>query len=114
MSAQRVMLHQSLGNLPSNICTPSYLAEQAVKLGLQFRYLPVLLSLTLFIAVLAALTRSYRDSEMVVWFSAGRSLKAWLTPVLLFALPFVFSIALLSLALSPWAVRKSEEFRHQM
>ncbi len=86
-----------------------------ILLGLAaLRYLPVLLSLTLFIAVLAALSRSYRDSEMIVWFSAGRSLQAWLAPVLLFAMPFVFSIALLSLALSPWAVRKSEEFRHQM
>src|SRR5689334_7849187 len=36
-------------------------------------YLPVLLSLTLFISVLMALTRSYRDSEMVVWFSCGVS-----------------------------------------
>jgi hypothetical protein len=34
-------------------------------------YLPVLLSLTLFIAVLLTLTRGYRDSEMVVWFSCG-------------------------------------------
>ena len=34
-------------------------------------YLPVLLSLTLFIAVLMTLSRSYRDSEMVVWFSSG-------------------------------------------
>ena len=33
------------------------------------RYLPILLSLTLFISVLLTLTRSYRDSEMVVWFS---------------------------------------------
>ena len=86
-----------------------------ILLGLAaLRYLPVLLSLTLFIAVLAALTRSYRDSEMVVWFSAGRSLTAWMRPVLLFAAPFVLMIALLSLALSPWAVRKAEEFRFQM
>ena len=39
-----------------------------------FNYLPVLLSLTLFITVLLTLTRSYRDSEMIVWFSSGMSL----------------------------------------
>ncbi len=77
-------------------------------------YLPVLLSLALFIAVLMTLTRSYRDSEMVVWFSCGMSLTDWIRPVLLFAAPLVFTIALLSLALSPWAVGKAEEFRHLM
>jgi lipopolysaccharide export system permease protein len=77
-------------------------------------YLPVLLSLTLFIAVLMTLTRSYRDSEMVVWFSCGVSLTQWVRPVLTFALPLVFTIGLLSLALSPWAVTKAEEFRRLM
>jgi lipopolysaccharide export system permease protein len=77
-------------------------------------YLPVLLSLTLFIAVLMTLTRCYRDSEMVVWFSSGKSLTDWIKPVLLFAAPLVFTIAVLSLVLSPWSVGKAEEFRHLM
>lgn len=79
-----------------------------------FSYLPVLLSLTLFIAVLMTLTRSYRDSEMIVWFSAGMSLTRWLPPVLSFAVPIVLLVALLSLLLSPWAITKSEEFRSYM
>lgn len=77
-------------------------------------YLPVLLSLTLFIAVLMTLTRSYRDSEMVVWFSSGLGLMRWMRPVLMFAAPLVFTIALLSLVLSPWAVNKAEEFKQLM
>ena len=77
-------------------------------------YLPILLSLTLFIAVLMTLTRSYRDSEMVVWFSCGQGLERWVRPVLVFALPLVMTIALLSLLLSPWAVEKAEQFRRQM
>ncbi len=79
-----------------------------------FNYLPVLLSLTLFIAVLMTLTRSYRDSEMIVWFGSGLSLTRWVRPVLWFAVPVVVVIAVLSLLLSPWAVRKSDEFRHYM
>ena len=79
-----------------------------------FTYLPVLVSLTLFIAVLMTLTRSYRDSEMIVWFSCGMSLTRWVRPVLLFAVPLVILIALLSLVLSPWAVTKSDEFRQYM
>jgi lipopolysaccharide export system permease protein len=77
-------------------------------------YLPVLLSLTAFIAVLMTLTRSYRDSEMVVWFASGLPLTRWIRPVLVFALPFVFTIGLLSLVLSPWAVSKSEDLRRLM
>jgi lipopolysaccharide export system permease protein len=73
--------------------------------------LPVLLSLTLFISVLLTLTRSYRDSEMVIWFNSGLSLAAWLRPVLTFAVPIVLLIAALSLLISPWAAQKSEQYR---
>ncbi len=77
-------------------------------------YLPVLLSLTLFITVLMTLSRSYRESEMVIWFGSGLSLLAWVRPVLLFASPLVALVALLSLFLSPWAIGKAEEYRRQM
>lgn len=77
-------------------------------------YLPVLFSLTLFISVLMTLTRSYRDSEMVVWFSCGVSITEWIRPVMAFAAPIVLIIALLSMVLSPWAVTNSEELRRQM
>ncbi|HXC41876.1 MAG TPA: LPS export ABC transporter permease LptF [Burkholderiales bacterium] len=77
-------------------------------------YLPVLLSLTLFISILIAITRSYRESEMVIWFGSGLSLTAWIRPVLAFAVPIVLVIALLSLLLSPWAVGHSEDYRRQM
>jgi lipopolysaccharide export system permease protein len=77
-------------------------------------YLPVLLSLTLFISVLMAISRSYRDSEMVIWFSSGLPLTAWVKPVLMFALPLVFVIALLSTFLAPWANQQSEAYRRQL
>jgi lipopolysaccharide export system permease protein len=77
-------------------------------------YLPVLLSLTLFISVLMTLSRSYRDSEMVVWFSSGLGLTEWIRPVLTFAAPLVVMIAVLSLTLTPWAVSMSEELRRQI
>jgi len=76
--------------------------------------LPVLLSLTTFIAILLTLTRSYRDSEMVIWFSSGLGLTRWMRPVLSFALPLVFMISGFSLALSPWATSRSEELRRLM
>jgi lipopolysaccharide export system permease protein len=77
-------------------------------------YLPVLLSLSLFLSVLLTLTRSYRDSEMVVWFCSGIGLTRWIRPVLWYALPVVGVIALLSLVLSPWALTKAEEFKRRL
>jgi lipopolysaccharide export system permease protein len=77
-------------------------------------YLPILLSLTLFISVLMTLMRAYRDSEMIVWFCSGVSLFAWVRPVLMFAAPLVMTIALLSFVLSPWAQTKSDEFKRQL
>ncbi len=77
-------------------------------------YLPVLLSISLYMSVLLTLTRSYRDSEMVVWFCSGIGLTRWIRPVLWYALPVVGLIALLSLVLSPWALSKAEEFKHRL
>ena len=77
-------------------------------------YLAVLLSLTTFIAILMTLTRSYRDSEMVVWFASGVGLTRWIRPVLAFSIPLAAVIGLLSLVLSPWAVSRSEDLRRIM
>ena len=74
----------------------------------------VLLSATLYLAVLLTMTRAYRDSEMVVWQSSGLGLLSWLKPVVLFALPIVISVGVLSLYLTPWAVTKAEQYRHQL
>lgn len=73
--------------------------------------LAVLLQLTVFISVLLALTRSYRDSEMVVWLSSGLGLTRWLRPLLRFTLPVALLVALLSLFVAPWANRQTSEFR---
>ncbi|HWU83974.1 MAG TPA: LptF/LptG family permease, partial [Rhodocyclaceae bacterium] len=77
-------------------------------------YLPVILSLTLFISVLMTLSRMYRDSEMVVWFSSGLSLQDWIKPVLRFSAPTFVGIVAISIFLAPWAQSKSDEYRQRM
>ncbi len=77
-------------------------------------YLPLVLSLTLFVAVLMTLTRSYRDSEMVVWFACGMSLTEWIRPVLILTVPIVVLIALSTLVVRPWAVANAEELRRRL
>ncbi len=75
--------------------------------------LPVILSVSLFIAVLTTVTRSYRESEMVVWFTSGLSLRDWMGPVLRCAVPVALIIAILTLAASPWAYRQIAEYRQR-
>jgi lipopolysaccharide export system permease protein len=76
-------------------------------------YLPVILTLTIFIAVLSVVARSYQDSEMVVWFASGLSLMQWIRPVLSVGLPIMLLVGVLSLALTPWANGKSAEFKER-
>lgn len=75
--------------------------------------LPVILSVSLFIAVLTTVTRSYRESEMVVWFASGLSLRDWIGPVLRCAIPIAIIIAVLTMAASPWAYRQIAEYRQR-
>ena len=74
-------------------------------------WLPIVLTLTLFVAVLMTLSRAYRDSEMVVWFTSGQSLLAWVGPVLRFAWPIVLAIGLLAFFVTPWAQAQMEDAR---
>lgn len=93
------------------------IATEAVLITLAFsalKYLPILLSLSLYIAVLLALSRSFRDHEMEVWMSSGLSIAEWVKPTLTFATPMVLLIALLSLGLSPWAVRQGNEYKQKL
>jgi lipopolysaccharide export system permease protein len=93
------------------------IAPEAVASLLGFaalNFMPILLSLTLFVSILLTLSRVYRDSEMVVWFSCGQPLTAWIRPVLRFALPIVLAIAVLSGFLSPWANYNTAEYKQRL
>jgi lipopolysaccharide export system permease protein len=76
-------------------------------------YMPIILILTGFVSVLLVVTRSYQDSEMVVWFASGLSLSRWIKPVLAFGMPIMILTALLSFLATPWANRQSAEFRER-
>jgi lipopolysaccharide export system permease protein len=93
------------------------LANEAVFTFLGFSllyFLPVLMSIALFAGVLLPLSRMWRDSEMVIWFSAGVSLTQWMRPVLAFAVPFSLVILLLTLVLNPWVLIKKAEYRQDL
>ena len=70
-------------------------------------YLAVLLTVSLFIAVLIVLVRWYKDSEMIVWFASGLSIVSLIGPILRFATPLILIIALLAIFAWPWANRET-------
>ena len=93
------------------------IAPEAVASLLGFaalNFMPILLSLTLFVAILLTLSRAYRDSEMVVWFSCGQPLTAWIRPVLKFSWPILLAIAILAGFLSPWANYNTAEYKQRL
>ena len=75
--------------------------------------LPTLLTLSLFVAMVSTLSRMYRDSEMVVWFTSGQSLIGFLQPLFRFAWPVLAVTALMSLLVWPWANRQTDEMRQR-
>ena len=78
------------------------------------KFLPMILSLTIFLAVLLTLTRWHRDSEMAIWFSSGLGITKWIRPILTFALPVVVVVSVLSFLVMPWATQKVEDYRVQL
>jgi lipopolysaccharide export system permease protein len=106
-----VMLIRILGDAASGKIAPT---DVAVMLGFaSLGYLPVIISLTAFIAVLTVVARSYQDSEMVVWLASGLSLRQWIGPVLSIGVPMVVITAVLSIWLTPWANRNSAEYKER-
>jgi lipopolysaccharide export system permease protein len=73
--------------------------------------MPIMLALSLFVAVVATLGRMYRDSEMPVWFASGVGMSSFVRPVLRTAWPVLLVIALLMLFVWPWVNRMSNELR---
>ena len=76
------------------------------------KHLPLLLSITLFLTILMALSRWYKDSEMIIWLSSGLSLAKLILPIIYFSIPTILLIGFLSFFVSPWAVQKVEEYKN--
>jgi lipopolysaccharide export system permease protein len=76
-------------------------------------HLPTMLALSLFIAVVATLSRLYRDSEMTIWFVAGAPLSRFVRPVLRMAWPVLLVLAILALFVWPWGNRRISDLRDQ-
>jgi lipopolysaccharide export system permease protein len=76
-------------------------------------YMPTILTMSLFISVMSALSRMYRDSEMVIWFSSGQGLAGLLRPMFRFAWPVLAAIAALALLVLPWSNQRIDDMKVQ-
>lgn len=73
--------------------------------------LPMLLSLSLFVALVSSLGRMYRDSEMVIWFSSGQALRRFARPALRVGWPVILAVFLITFFARPWAQQRSDDLR---
>ena len=76
-------------------------------------HLPTMLALSLFIAVVATLSRMYRASEMTIWFASGVPLSRFVRPVLSMSWPVLLLITALSLFVWPWQNERSAILKDQ-
>ncbi|GAC1355483.1 MAG: LPS export ABC transporter permease LptF [Variovorax sp.] len=106
-----MMLIRTLGLASKGSVNPSevFLVMTYTVLG----YMPTILSLSLFIAIVGTLSRMYRDSEMVIWFSSGRGLADFVEPLFRFAWPVLILIAAMALVGWPWANSQTMGMRHK-
>lgn len=74
-------------------------------------YLIVVIPVALFLAVMLALGRLYRDSEMTTLMACGVGPRQIYRPLLALALALALLLALLSLQVAPWATRTTNIIR---
>ena len=96
-----IMLIRTLGQASRGSVNP---AEVLLIMGFSVTsQLATVLALSLFIAIIATLSRIYSDSEMVIWLSAGRSLFSFVPVLLRFSWPVLLAISLLAVFAWPWS-----------
>ena len=78
------------------------------------RYTPTLITLSLFLGVTLTLVRAYHHSEMVIWFSSGKPITAWLLPLLRLVIPLAVVVSSLTFFLSPWAEGKRDALKKDL
>lgn len=104
-----MMLIRTLGQASTGRVNPS---EVMLVMGFTvLGHLPTILTLSLFVAITATLTRMYAASEMVVWFACGRGLLSFLPPLLRFAWPVLLGIGVLALVVWPWTNQQVRDLR---
>jgi len=106
-----MLLIRTLGRAAGGEIAPQ---EVVLFLGyIALGHLPTMLALSLFVSVVATLSRMYRESEMAIWFSSGVGLTRFVQPVLRVSWPVLLVIGLLALFVWPWQNQRSVELKER-
>jgi lipopolysaccharide export system permease protein len=106
-----MMLIRTLGQASLGSVNP---AEVTLILGFtMLGQLPILLTMSLFIASVGTLSRMYLESEMVIWLVSGKGLRALAGPMLNFAWPMLLSVFVLMLLIWPWSNQQIGELKNR-
>jgi lipopolysaccharide export system permease protein len=102
-----IMFIRNLGQAAAGRVSPQDVMLLLAYIGLG--HLSTMLALSLFVAVVATLSRMYRGSEMTIWFASGVPLGRFVRPVLRTSWPVLLVIGLLSIFVWPWQNERSAE-----
>jgi len=106
-----IMLIRTLGQASRGSVNPS---EVLLIMGFSMTsQLTTVLALSLFIAMIATLSRVYSDSEMVIWLSSGRSVASFVPVLLRFAWPVLLTIVLLAVFAWPWSNQQIRDLQER-
>jgi lipopolysaccharide export system permease protein len=106
-----IILIRTLGQASRGSVNPS---EVLLVMGFSvLSQLTTIITLSLFITVVATLSRMYSDSEMVIWFSSGQGLGHFVRPLIRFAWPVLLTITLLALFAWPWSNQQIQELKQR-
>lgn len=106
-----IMFIRNLGQAAVGRISPQDVMLLLAYIGLG--HLSTMLALSLFIAVVATLSRMYRASEMTIWFASGVPLSRFVRPVLQTSWPVLVLVGALSLFVWPWQNEKSAELKER-
>ncbi len=106
-----MMLIRTLGQAAGGVVSPQ---DVVLLLGyVALGHLPTMLALSLFISVVATLSRMYRESEMTIWFASGVGLTRFVRPILRVTWPVLLVVGLLALFVWPWQNLRSVELKER-
>ena len=104
-----MMLIRTLGMASQGNVNPS---EVGLVLGYtMLGHLPTLLTMSLFMSMVWTFSRMFRDSEMIIWLSSGRSLLSFLRPMLQFAWPILILVLSMTVWVWPWSNQQIQQLK---
>ena len=104
-----MMLIRTLGMASQGNVNPS---EVGLVLGYtMLGHLPTLLTMSLFMSMVWTFSRMFRDSEMIIWLSSGRSLLSFLVPLMRFSWPVFVLVLSMTVWVWPWSNQQIQQLK---